>query len=70
MTRKNRISTMLSFIQSSEQGRASLTEIKYFMLTNFGLKFDATTKYVRECALAGFLAEKNGKWKVTKRHEQ
>lgn len=68
--RKNRISTLLSFIQSSEHGRASLTEIKNFMLTNFGLKFDATTKCVRECALAGFLAEEHGKWKVTKRDEQ
>jgi len=68
--KKKRISTLLSFIQSSEQGRASLTEIKNFMLTNFGLKCDATTKCVRECELAGLLAEKNGKWKVTKICEQ
>lgn len=45
-------------------------EIKSFMLKNFGLKFETTTKYVKECALAGFIVEKYGKWKVTKKIEQ
>ncbi len=70
LPKKKRIESMFSFIQSADQDRATLNEIKSFMLKNFGLKFETTTKYVKECSLAGFLIEQQGRWEVTRRWEQ
>ena len=70
LPRKKRIESLLSFIQSSGHDRATLNEIESFMLKNFGLKFETTTKYVKECSLAGFLIEQQGRWKVTRRWKQ
>jgi len=68
--RHERVTSMLSFIHMSGDEGAVLLEIQSYMLERYGLKFQTTVEYLRECALAGFVREHQGAWIVTDRYKK
>jgi len=68
--RHERVLNMLWYIESSGSEGAALREVQSFMLERYGLKFDTSAAYVRECVLAGFIKEDGGALFVTERYKK
>jgi len=58
---------MLSFIEMAGPDGAETIEVQAYMLERYGLKFQTTSEYLRECSLAGFVRLTTKGWVVTDR---
>jgi len=65
--RHERIVSMLGYIELGSPEGAETLDIQSYMLERYGLKFDTTAQYLKECALAGFIRNREGGWIVTDR---
>jgi len=66
--RKVRIREMLAMIAAS-QG-ATTEDIQSFMLAKYGLKFQTTSDYIRECHIAGLITNNPPKWLTTQKYKR
>jgi len=65
--RHERILAMLGFVELGGGHSADTLDIQAYMLERYGLKFQTTADYLRECHLAGFIRATQDGWIVTDR---
>jgi len=66
--RHMRLLAMLGFIDLHGEDPTDVVEIQGYMLRSFGLKFETTIAYLRECQMAGMVKVTEKGWIVTKQY--